>query len=431
MDLVGWTWLGGLGWVDLVGWTWLGGLGRVDLVGWTWSGGLGGWTCDFFKGHFELDFRKQLSRFRIRNMTTIDQIQNINNFMKGFLETHGVDDEIFNEWKNETNQKAIDALLKSLSKAPTKEKKFKDPNAPKRGKSSYLFFCSEHRENVKAQLGDGTKPTDVISELGVRWKALKETAESGKGSKKKQAESDFERYTNMAEKDKDRYIGEMEEYTPPSDEELVEMTEVKKKGCPRSPVGSPRTKDSNAPKRPKTAYLFFCAGVRESVKAKLDDPNAKNVMIELGVKWSELKAGTDQVSTKEFDKYTKMAEDDKHRYAEEMQHYTPPTGDDTGVVPKKKRSVKKVKSDDEEDDDEEADDDEEEDDEEEKPKPKPKPKKKQSGYIIFSKELRSKLINDNPNDTQAEITNKLQGLWKKMPDEEKEEWREKSDAESD
>lgn len=347
-------------------------------------------------------------------MATITQIQNINEFIKAFLQTHGVDEEIFDEWKNEENQKAIEILMKSLTKAPAKEKKFKDPHAPKRGKSAYLFFCAEHREKVKADLGEEAKATEVTAELGVRWNALKTTMDTGKGSVQKQAQKDFEKYAKMAEEDKERYAAEMADYTPPSDEELAEIAEAKKGGRGRSPGGSPKAKkDPKAPKRPKSAYLFFCAEVREAVKAELDDPSAKNVMTELGVKWAELKEGDE----KDYNRYIKMAEEDKERYAAEMAEYTPPSGDeDEEVVPKKKPLAKKAKSDDDEDGD---------------PQPKvktgkDKPAKKTSGYVLFCQEFRAEMKEDNPDLPQVEITKLLAGMWKDLPEEEKEEWKEKA-----
>jgi hypothetical protein len=347
-------------------------------------------------------------------MATITQIQNINEFVKAFLQTHGVDEEIFDEWKNDENQKAIEALVKSLTKAPAKEKKIKDPNAPKRGKSAYLFFCAEHREKVKADLGEEAKATEVTAELGVRWNALKAAKETGKGA----AQKDFDKYTKMAEEDKERYAADMADYTPPSDEELAELAEAKKKGGRgRSPGGSPKPKkDPKAPKRPKSAYLFFCAEVREAVKAELDDPSGKNVMVELGVKWAELKEGAEK-GEKDLNRYIKMAEEDKDRYAAEMAEYTPASEDEAEeVVPKKKAPAKKTKSDDEED-------------EGGAKAAKDKPaKKKTTGYVLFCQEFRPEVKEDNPELPQVEITKLLAEMWKGLPEDEKEEWKEKAAA---
>jgi len=61
---------------------------------------------------------------------------------------------------------------KRATKART-EKKKKDPNAPKRGLSAYMFFASEQRENVRDE-NPGITFGQVGKVLGERWKALNE-----------------------------------------------------------------------------------------------------------------------------------------------------------------------------------------------------------------------------------------------------------------
>ncbi|KAI4745339.1 hypothetical protein E4T44_15108, partial [Aureobasidium sp. EXF-8845] len=52
-------------------------------------------------------------------------------------------------------------------------KKKKDPNAPKRGLSAYMFFANETREKVRED-NPGIKFGDVGKILGEKWKALNE-----------------------------------------------------------------------------------------------------------------------------------------------------------------------------------------------------------------------------------------------------------------
>ncbi|PSR77666.1 Non-histone chromosomal protein 6 [Coniella lustricola] len=52
-----------------------------------------------------------------------------------------------------------------------KRKGKKDPNAPKRGLSAYMFFANEQRENVREE-NPGIKFGEVGRILGERWKAL-------------------------------------------------------------------------------------------------------------------------------------------------------------------------------------------------------------------------------------------------------------------
>ncbi|KAJ1334045.1 HMG (high mobility group) box [Microdochium nivale] len=47
----------------------------------------------------------------------------------------------------------------------------KDPNAPKRGLSAYMFFANEQRENVREE-NPGISFGQVGKILGERWKAL-------------------------------------------------------------------------------------------------------------------------------------------------------------------------------------------------------------------------------------------------------------------
>jgi len=61
---------------------------------------------------------------------------------------------------------------KATRSKPTKgSKKKKDPNAPKRGLSAYMFFANEQRENVRAE-NPGIAFGQVGKVLGERWKAL-------------------------------------------------------------------------------------------------------------------------------------------------------------------------------------------------------------------------------------------------------------------
>ncbi|KAF3062049.1 Non-histone chromosomal protein 6 [Daldinia childiae] len=52
-----------------------------------------------------------------------------------------------------------------------KRKGKKDPNAPKRGLSAYMFFANEQRENVRDE-NPGISFGQVGKILGERWKAL-------------------------------------------------------------------------------------------------------------------------------------------------------------------------------------------------------------------------------------------------------------------
>ena len=57
-------------------------------------------------------------------------------------------------------------------KSPKKEKAEKEEKPKKkRGMTGYLLFSKENRAAVKAELGE-VKPTEVVTEVAKRWKAL-------------------------------------------------------------------------------------------------------------------------------------------------------------------------------------------------------------------------------------------------------------------
>jgi hypothetical protein len=150
-----------------------------------------------------------------------------------------------------------------------------------------------------------------------------------------------------------------------------------------------KTKDLNAPKKSKSAYLFFCADKREEAKEQADDH--KQILSILGGMWSELKEkaeGGDKEAKKDLEKYNKMSEDDKKRYKEEMDDYEPPadTGSDDDK-PKGKKGKGKAKSD------------------------KPKTKRAKSAYLFFCADNREEV---NKSFSGKEILTELGRLWSEL-----------------
>jgi len=98
------------------------------------------------------------------------------------------------------------AASKATSKAKSTrgDKKKKDPNAPKRGLSAYMFFANEQRENVREE-NPGISFGQVGKVLGDRWKAL--------------SEKQREPYEKKAATDKKRYEDEKAKYNAAASDE--------------------------------------------------------------------------------------------------------------------------------------------------------------------------------------------------------------------
>jgi len=86
----------------------------------------------------------------------------------------------------------------------TKRRGKKDPNAPKRGLSAYMFFANEQRENVREE-NPGISFGQVGKILGERWKALNDKQRTP--------------YEAKAAADKKRYEEEKQAYNAGDDDE--------------------------------------------------------------------------------------------------------------------------------------------------------------------------------------------------------------------
>ena len=282
------------------------------------------------------------------------------------------------EDKARYNEEIKDYIVPSddelLASKKGSKKSDKDPNAPKRNKTAYIYFCSDKRAEAKSELGDDAKATEVTALLGKMWKELKEDDDRSE---------ELEKYTKMAVDDKARYQDEIKMYTPSSDEE----TAPKK--------GSKKKSDPNAPKRGKTAYIYFCSDKRAEAKEELgDDAKATEVTALLGKMWKELKEDEDR--SEELEKYTKMAADDKARYENE----TKKVGDSEDEEDKSAKPVGKSK----------------------KVVDDTKPAKSKTGYTYFCQSNRESVKDDNPEMKATEVTKELARLWKELSDEDRQDW---------
>ncbi len=185
--------------------------------------------------------------------------------------------------------------------SPKKKKKTKDPNAPKRPMTTYMFYNQDVRSKLKDENPD-LSFGDLGKLIGQKYKQL--TAE------------EKQKYTDQAEEAKAAYDKAMEKYTPPDDDEDNDSDDGTKKSVKSASSTSKKKakKDPNAPKRAKSAYMFYNQLNRSTVK----DENSSLSFGELGkLMGQKYKALTPE----ERAKYDKMAEDDKERYSREMKAY--------------------------------------------------------------------------------------------------------------
>ena len=176
---------------------------------------------------------------------------------------------------------------KTDSKTKTKvTKKIKDKTGPKKNKSSYMFFCEEERKTVKEELPDLSNK-DILTELGARWKKLKE-----------ENSERVKQYEELAAKDKERYLAEKESKSVDEDvtEEEVEEKPKKvgaKKKTTKKEKKADESSEEDSDEKPKkvvkvNSYINFCKETRASVKEEFPDLAPKEITKKLAEKWKEL-----------------------------------------------------------------------------------------------------------------------------------------------
>lgn len=170
---------------------------------------------------------------------------------------------------------------------------------PKKPQTAYFCFMADKRAEIKSSNPD-LDHKELVKKMGEEWNKL---SEKGK-----------EKYTALANKDKQRYLKEMESYEPTSDDEC-------KKGKKKGGKKAKKEKKEGQPKKPMSAYFFYIGERRATLKEEKPDLGNKEIVIEMGKEWAAM-------SDKDKAKYVKKAEEDKKRYEKEMKAFKEDDNDD-------------------------------------------------------------------------------------------------------
>lgn len=143
-------------------------------------------------------------------------------------------------------------------------KRKRDPARPKRAMTPFLYYACEQRNILKAS-GDKMTLPEQSKHIAQLWKTV----------------DDKTPYIEQSKKDRARYDDEMSRYEPPK-----------------------------RIKRPRSSYAFFMKNIREKISDEHPDKNPRELMADIAEAWRN-------ISDADKAKYTKMAEEDKTRYAQE------------------------------------------------------------------------------------------------------------------
>ena len=170
----------------------------------------------------------------------------------------------------------------------TKKRKKKDPNAPKRALSAFMYFAATRRVPLGEE-NPSMKMTDIARMIGKEWQELDDAGRVP--------------FDTKAAEDKARYATEMESYVPP-----VSVSEDGKKKKKK------KKKDPNAPKRGLSAFMFFAADRRQVLRDANPDKKMTEIASMLGTEWQS-------VTDDDKAAYVRKAAADKVRYETEMAAY--------------------------------------------------------------------------------------------------------------
>jgi len=144
-----------------------------------------------------------------------------------------------------SNDQSSGLVLEEKKKKTKKKKRRnngakKPPDAPKRFKSSFIFFSMAKHKEIKERIARGgdTKVTNITTMVSEAWRSLEPTQR--------------QKFEEMARQDKARYDIEKKNYVPP----------------PGTSLTSKRKRDPDAPKRPMSAYLSYANKLRGKVKSE-------------------------------------------------------------------------------------------------------------------------------------------------------------------
>jgi len=254
------------------------------------------------------------------------------------------------------------------------------PPGPKRPQSSYFIFSGEKRPEVSAKF---SSIGEVSKELGRLWKEL--------------SDDDKKPYVEKAAAAKAAYEIEKAKWED-------ETKQLRKPGRRKAAA---KSKTTDGPKRPRSAYIFFCNKNRAEVSKDFD--TLGDVSKELGKRWNLLDAASKT-------EYQNMSAEDKLRYEREKGELSgsPPSSENKPKnSPTRSRSKQKKKG-------------------QAAPKTKGTEKKKKrspSAYMLFCASHRSQVVDENGNKLSLPETTKiLAQMWRECDEETRSRFVEEADV---
>ena len=254
----------------------------------------------------------------------------------------------------------------TVGKSKNKSKKDKDENKPKRGKSSYLFFCDDKRSQLKEKNPELSMP-EMSKQLGIMWK---EASDAEKAP-----------FEAMAKKDKIRYEKEKETAAAAASRDAP-------------PASAPAAKAQATDSDPTSSQAQIVPGdIARTIQANtIVTMNDKDLSAMLGEKKLSNKGTVEEKRKRLLDHMAKK-KDGENAVPGDVQHEAQRPAQDEDEGNKKKRKKKD--------------------------KDENKPKRGKSAYILFVTQKRGEVKEKYPELDNTAAMKQLGIMWKEASDAEK------------
>ncbi|XP_010055848.2 high mobility group B protein 6 [Eucalyptus grandis] len=228
------------------------------------------------------------------------------------------------EHKQRTAMELLDQYLQFKQEAEKKEnkktKKEKDPLKPKQPMSAYFLFSNERRP---ALVAESKTVLEVAKITGEEWKNMSEKKrrpyeEMAKKNKEKYME-EMEAYKQMKEEEAENVRKEGEEQMKLQKQEAMQMLKKKEKTeniIKKTKQNRQKKKnaDPNKPKKPASSFILFSKGARNSLKEERPGISNSTLNALISVKWKEM-------SEEERGIWNARAAEAKAAYQKELEEY--------------------------------------------------------------------------------------------------------------
>lgn len=242
-----------------------------------------------------------------------------------------------------------------------KKKRVAKVKGPKKARSAYVFYTIEKRPELKAKHAD-LDFGQLTQRVADGWNQLSEAQKAP--------------YEAQAAADKTRFDGENKDFN----EAHPEVARRRKKAR------------KNAPKKARSAYLYYTQEVRPTVSAANPGIGFGELTKLVAAQWAKL-------SDAQKKKYEKQATDDKKRYDTEMEGYVPPTEEELDAEEGKRKR-----------------------------KSPEGPTRPRTSYVYFTMDQRSKIQSEHPEMKFGEITKLLAEEWRGLNENQKGKYVEQAEA---